>query len=222
MRFSTVFSALAVVATGATGVSAVTSFSANSITTALGLTAQNYYGAPTPPWKPNHKPGWYYGKGTPPQGVFCVLEEVRSLPFDMEQFTEPLFPADLRAFGALPILLAVPQASPASPRLTNLPPPPKYSQTFYNLTCAAQDDSYQTYGLVDTVADCQAMCDSVSGCTFFNTYHDVNGKNGSPQLTCALFQKCLTADSADNCGGQTQPDGSVDFITNSDGYCKTA
>ncbi|KAJ6548830.1 fruit-body specific protein A, partial [Mycena capillaripes] len=100
------------------------------------------------------------------------------------------------------------------------PPPPEYSQTFYNLTCASQDGSYQTYGLVDTVADCEAMCDSVSGCTFFNTYHDVNGKNGSPQLTCALFTYCLDASTADNCGGQTQPDYTIDFITNSDGYCK--
>jgi hypothetical protein len=45
-------------------------------------------------------------------------------------------------------------------------------------------------------------------------------QNGSPQLTCALFSKCLTADSADNCGGQSQPDGSIDYITDSAGYCK--
>ncbi|KAJ7804641.1 hypothetical protein B0H14DRAFT_2883492 [Mycena olivaceomarginata] len=94
--------------------------------------------------------------------------------------------------------------------------PPKYDEKSYNLECAAQDDSYLTYGLVDTVADCQVMCDSVYGCTFINTYHDVNGKNGSPQLTCALFSKCLTADSADNCGGQSQPD----YITDSTGNCK--
>jgi hypothetical protein len=45
-------------------------------------------------------------------------------------------------------------------------------------------------------------------------------QNGSPLLTCSLFTECLTASTADNCGGQTQADGSVDFIINSDGYCK--
>jgi len=99
-------------------------------------------------------------------------------------------------------------------------PPPEYTETFFNLTCASQDSSYQTYGLVDTIADCESMCDSVTGCTFFNTYHDVNGKNGSTQLTCSLFTSCLTASTADNCGGQTQPNGSVDYIIDSDGYCK--
>ncbi|KAJ6548734.1 hypothetical protein B0H19DRAFT_1161851 [Mycena capillaripes] len=157
MRFTTVFSALAVVATGA---SAAT-FTSESISNGLSLTAKNYYGAPTPPWKAGHHPGWYYGKSTPPQGISCYLNG--------------------------------------------------YSQTFYNLTCASQDGSYQTYGLVDTVADCEAMCDSVSGCTFFNR---------NPQLTCALFTYCLDASTADNCGGQTQPDYTIDYIRNSDGYCK--
>ncbi|KAJ7678087.1 hypothetical protein DFH06DRAFT_1167836 [Mycena polygramma] len=193
MRFSTVFSILAVVATGASAAN----FTSESLTTALTLTAANHYGAPIPPWQPGHHPGWYYGHGTPPVGVFCILEGL---------FCELL---ELLPFWHCP-----------KPPPHNPPSPPEYTQTFYNLTCAAQDDGYQTYGLVDTVADCEAMCDSVSGCTFFNTYHDVNGKDGSTQLTCALFEKCLPASSADNCGGQSQPDGSVDFITNSDGYCK--
>ncbi|KAJ6551329.1 hypothetical protein B0H19DRAFT_950401 [Mycena capillaripes] len=192
MRFSTVFSALAVVATGA---SAAT-FSSESIASGLTLTAKNYYGAPTPPWKAGHHPGWYYGKSTPPQGVACNLQGV--------------------SFSILASIAPSPRPRPPAPAT----PPPEYSQTFYNLTCASQDSSYQTYGLVDTVADCEAMCDSVSGCTFFNTYHDVNGKDGSTQLTCALFTYCLDASTADNCGGQYQPDGSVDFIINSDGYCK--
>ena len=68
-------------------------------------------------------------------------------------------------------------------------------------------------------------------------YHDVNGKvrlpyfsyqhvpepslqNGSPLLTCALFKDCHTSSDAINYGGQTQPDGSVDYITDSDGWCK--
>ncbi|KAJ7883446.1 hypothetical protein B0H14DRAFT_2701681 [Mycena olivaceomarginata] len=194
MRFSTVFTAFAVVATGASAAN----FSAESITSAISLTAQNYYGAPIPPWKAGHYPGWYYGKSTPPKGLICFLDKLICELLEL-----------------FPFCFHCPKPPPHNP-----PSPPEYTQTFYNLTCAAQDDSYQTYGLVDTVADCQTMCDSVSGCTFFNTYHDVNGKDGSTQLTCALFQKCLPAESADNCGGQTQPDGSIDYITNSDGYCK--
>ncbi|KAJ7450810.1 hypothetical protein FB451DRAFT_1285201 [Mycena latifolia] len=192
MRFSTLFSTLAVVASGA---------SAGDITDALTLTAANFYGAPIPPWEVGHNPGWYYGQGNP-QGISCILTGL---------FCDIL--------ELLPFCLQCPKPPPPPPP-HQPPPPPEYSQTFYNLTCAAQDDSYQTYGLVDTVADCIAMCDTVPECTFFNTYHDVNGKDGSTQLTCALFKECLPASSADNCGGQTQPDGSVDFITNSDGYCK--
>ncbi|PPQ66990.1 hypothetical protein CVT26_009950, partial [Gymnopilus dilepis] len=100
------------------------------------------------------------------------------------------------------------------------PPPPGYTPTFSNITCAVQADDYLTFGLVDTEEDCTAMCDSVAGCVFVNAYHDVNGKDGSPQLTCSLFGKCHDASAADNCGGQSQPDGSTDFITNSDGFCK--
>jgi hypothetical protein len=41
------------------------------------------------------------------------------------------------------------------PKPPHHPPPPTgppgYGQSFYNLTCAAQDDSYQTFGLVATV-----------------------------------------------------------------------
>ncbi|KAJ7472363.1 hypothetical protein B0H11DRAFT_1352461 [Mycena galericulata] len=190
MRFNTLFTAFAVVATGAYA----TDFSSDSITSALSLTAANFYGAPIPPWEIGHYPGWYYGQGTPPEGIFCFLDALLCELLDL------LFP--FLGFHC--------------PK----PPHQEYSQTFYNQTCASQDSSYQTYGLVDTVADCEAMCDSVAGCTFVNTYHDVNGKNGSTQLTCSLFSTCLTAAANDNCGGQTQPDGSVDFITNSDGYCK--
>jgi hypothetical protein len=45
-------------------------------------------------------------------------------------------------------------------------------------------------------------------------------QNSSPQLTCTLFSKCLTAASADNCEGQSQLDGSIGYVTNSNGYCK--
>ncbi|KAJ7804640.1 hypothetical protein B0H14DRAFT_3486029 [Mycena olivaceomarginata] len=105
--------------------------------------------------------------------------------------------------------------SPWGYQCPSLPPPPPPSPPH-----TSPPSSQLTYGLVDTVEYCEAMCDSGAGCVFINTYHDVNGKNGSPQLTCALFSKCLTAASADNCGEQSQPDGSIDYITNSNGYCK--
>ncbi|KAJ7023258.1 hypothetical protein C8F04DRAFT_970341 [Mycena alexandri] len=204
MRFSAVFSALAVVATGVSAAN----FSANSISSAIALTSSNHYGAPIPPWKVGHHPGWYYGNGSPPSGINAIEIHSQIICELLE-----LFPFCLQCPKP-------PPPPPHNPPPHNPPPPPEYSQTFYNLTCASQDASYQTYGLVDTIADCQAMCDSVAGCTFFNTYHDVNGKDGSTQLTCALFEKCLDASSADNCGGQTQYDGSVDYIIQSDGYCK--
>ncbi|KAJ7233843.1 hypothetical protein B0H12DRAFT_1076474 [Mycena haematopus] len=190
MRFTTLFTAVAVAVTGASA-----QFSAESITNALTLNAANHYGAPIPPWEVGHYPGWYYGSGPFPDGILCWLDELLCELLDL-----------------FPFLFHCPKP-PHNP-------PPEYTPTFTNQTCATQDNSYQTFGLVDTIADCEAMCDSVSGCTFVNTYHDVNGKDGSTQLTCSLFTTCLTAASNDNCGGQSQPDGSVDFITNSDGYCK--
>ncbi|THU82571.1 fruit-body specific gene A, partial [Dendrothele bispora CBS 962.96] len=102
------------------------------------------------------------------------------------------------------------------------PPPPSdgFTPTFLNLTGATQANDFLTFGLVDTVDDCKTMCLNVEGCAFINTYHDVNGKGGSPLLTCSLFGSCHGPDTATNVGGQSQPDGSLDFITNSDGYCK--
>ncbi|KAJ6460272.1 hypothetical protein C8R45DRAFT_1180437 [Mycena sanguinolenta] len=199
MRFTTVFSTIAV---AATSVAATASFSSASVSLAYGFNEKNCYGAPIPPWQSGHHPGWYYGKGHAPQGTKCILDS--------------LFCELLSLFG-----YHCPSPPPPPPP-HQPPPPPPYNQVenFYNLECAAQDGSYLTYGLVDTVDDCYAMCNSVTGCVFFNTYHDVNGKNGSTLLTCALFSQCLTANSADNCAGQTQSDGSVDFISESNGYCK--
>ncbi|KAF8213011.1 hypothetical protein K438DRAFT_1566184 [Mycena galopus ATCC 62051] len=124
----------------------------------------------------------------------------------------------VRATELFPLRIPLPLAAPTDPAAQPAPSP-EYTQSFSDLDCAAQDDSYLTYGLVNTVDDCEAMCSSVSGCTFINTYHDVNGKNGSTQLTCSLFSECLTQSSADNCGGQVQSNGTT-YITNSDGYCK--
>ena len=58
----------------------------------------------------------------------------------------------------------------------------------------------------------------------FNVHTDfdrlVFSQNGSPLLTCALFQYCHDASDATNYGGQTQPDGKVDYIADSNGWCK--
>jgi len=92
--------------------------------------------------------------------------------------------------------------------------------TFHNLDGATEAADYITYQLVATTKACVAACESVSGCTFANSYHDVNGKGGSTLLTCSMYQSCHNADTATNTGGQTQPDGTVDYITNSDGWCQ--
>ncbi len=73
---------------------------------------------------------------------------------------------------------------------------------------------------------------------FLLAYHDVNGKvgffpflskstrsngfsqNGSPDLTCSMYKTCHYANTAINKGGQTQPSGLLDYITESDGWCK--
>ncbi|KAF5326303.1 hypothetical protein D9611_000909 [Ephemerocybe angulata] len=163
-----------------------------------------HYNAPLAPWHPGSKPGWYFGQHPEKHpklfclgGLICKLLEL--LP---KKFHCPKFPPH----------------PPTTPPTT--PPADGYTPTFSNLMGATQAGDYLTFGLVDTIADCKAMCNSVEGCKFINTYHDVNGKDGSTQLTCSLFSGCHDATSATNVGGQTQPDGSLNYIKESDGYCK--
>ncbi|KAJ7054137.1 hypothetical protein C8F01DRAFT_1374597 [Mycena amicta] len=211
----TVFTALAAFAFG---VSAQTPFTvtSDSITSALQLNAINYFNSPLPPWKAGSKPGWHYGSSTP-TGILCLKDKNICQLLDLLGL--------LNHPGCLHHCPHPPPPPPPPPphKPPPPPPPPKYTPTYSNLTCASQDDSsFMTFGLVDTVADCEAMCDAVPGCTFVNSYHDNNdaGKGDSPLLTCSLFSKCLTAASADNCAGQGQPNGGVDFITESSGFCK--
>ncbi|KAJ3799979.1 hypothetical protein GGU11DRAFT_870448 [Lentinula aff. detonsa] len=161
------------------------------------LSQSNHYGAPIPPWEVGSYPGWYYG-----QDPGAIIGWV--LPWLLDTLICDIL--DL-----LPFCLHCPIPKP--------PPKNGWVPTFSNLTGATQAGDYLTYGLVDTIQDCETMCLNVEGCIFINTYHDVNGKNGSPQLTCSLFSLCHDASDADNKGGQTQPDGSVDYITDSDGFC---
>ncbi|KAF9078775.1 hypothetical protein BDP27DRAFT_1206756 [Rhodocollybia butyracea] len=182
--------------------SGVSAFTTNVVQGALSglLTSENCYGAPIPPWEPKSQPGWYYGQN--PQNVIGYI-----IPWLLDELI--CFILELLPFG---FHCPNPHAPPP-------PPTSPWVQTFYNLTGATQASDYMTYGLVDTIADCEAMCLSVSGCAFVNSYDDVNGKNGSPLLTCSLFSTCHNSSDADNRGGQTQPSGLVDFITNSNGFC---
>ncbi|PBK59677.1 hypothetical protein ARMSODRAFT_966733 [Armillaria solidipes] len=170
------------------------------------LNESNSFGAPIVPWDNNGTPGWYYGDS--PDNVPDAFSE---LPWLKDSYICWLLSL-LDAGFVCP-----------TPPFHQSPPPSTdgYSQLFYNYTGATQSPDYMTYGLVDTVAACKDMCDSVTGCIFVNcsSYHDVNGKNGSPLLTCSLFTQCHTLVDAVNRGGQTQADGTIDFITNSDGYC---
>ncbi|KAK0196408.1 hypothetical protein F5146DRAFT_1217502 [Armillaria mellea] len=159
------------------------------------------FNAPIAPWNQNGTPGWYYGDS--PDNVPDAFSD---LPWLMDSY--------------VCWLLSLLDTGFACPTPQSLPPSTDgYSQLFSNYTGATQSPDYMTYGLVDTVTACKDMCNSVTGCVFVNSYHDVNGKNGSPLLSCSLFTRCHTLVDAVNRGGQTQADGSIDFITNSDGYC---
>ncbi|KAF8347199.1 hypothetical protein F5887DRAFT_1072714 [Amanita rubescens] len=96
-----------------------------------------------------------------------------------------------------------------------------YYPTFLNLNGATEASDYLTYTLVPTIYDCFLKCNAVVGCKFVNTYHDVNGKGGSPDLTCSMYKSCHYSNTAINKGGQTQePSGLLDYIIDSDGWCK--
>lgn len=175
--------------------------SSNDATFVNGFTSANFFNAPVTPWTAGAIPGWYYG---------ADASNLDAVPWVVPWLRDPEFCSLL---AATPGSLQCPAANP---------PANGWVQVFSGLTAAIQADDYMTFGLVDTVADCQTMCEGVDGCVFFNAYHDVNGKDGSPLLTCSLYSGCHTAAEATNTGGQTQPDGSVDFITDSEGWCFTS
>ncbi|KAJ7578989.1 hypothetical protein C8J56DRAFT_964525 [Mycena floridula] len=169
------------------------------------LSAANHYGSPIPPWEAGAKPGWYYGKSPSlldllGLGGLPVLDGLLCLIIDI-----------------LPGCLHCPHP-PSHPK-----PPPSdgWTQVFSNLTGAIEADDFLTFGMTDDVEGCKQMCENVGPCFFINAYHDVNGKDGSPLLTCSLYANCHTAAEATNLGGQSQPDGSIDFIRQSDGFCFT-
>ncbi|KIM41663.1 hypothetical protein M413DRAFT_71303 [Hebeloma cylindrosporum] len=211
MRFAPILSVVAVAVSGVAANPVASNPFDLSDVVGHDVSANNHYGAPTPPWS-GGRPGWYYGNNPSNYkqypcltGIICQI--LKYFPHALQCPAKPPKPTPTTSSAPIP---------------TSTVPEDGYTQTFSNLTGATQADDYMTYGLVDTVADCKTMCNTVQGCKFANSYHDVNGKDGSTQLTCSLFTSCHDASSADNYGGQTQPDGSIDFITNSDGWCKVA
>ncbi|KAK7453410.1 hypothetical protein VKT23_011675 [Stygiomarasmius scandens] len=118
--------------------------------------------------------------------------------------------------------VAVPTTSPAStaaPTSTAAPKPPVFEVVFQNLTAAISAPGFLTFSLVDTVAECEAFCTTVEGCVFLNAFNDVHGKGNSTALTCSVYDACHNATEATNVGGQTEPDGTVNFIRNSTAEC---
>ncbi|TFK25793.1 hypothetical protein FA15DRAFT_589713 [Coprinopsis marcescibilis] len=177
----------------------------------------NHYGAgPRRPWERDSGPGWYFGRhpNRAPR-VPCLRDE--NLCRELRRK-----PRDIQCPNPHPTPSSSSSPAPTSSSTPNPGPSDGYTQTFANLSGATQTGSYLTYGLVDTIDDCKAMCNSVEGCAFANTYRDVNGKGGSLLLTCSLFGVCQGPESATNVGGQSQPDGSINYIANSDGWCKSA
>ncbi|KAF9044986.1 hypothetical protein BJ165DRAFT_1594169 [Panaeolus papilionaceus] len=214
-----------------------TTRSSGEIDTRWVFSKGNSYGAPLPPWAEGAAPGWSHcpqSSGNCSPDVPC-LEYGTALCNILSYFPDTLHcprPSDYARYmhkkrGTHNRRLStrssfehgrqVAKRTEPSP----VPNPNPYEPTFSNATGAIQANDYMTFGLVDTVEACQAMCDAVTGCQFVNTYHDVHGKDGSPLLTCSLFAGCHDISSATNTGGQTQPDGSLNSIAQSDGWCKS-
>ncbi|TFK74554.1 hypothetical protein BDN72DRAFT_853899 [Pluteus cervinus] len=191
----------------------------------FGLNSGNHYGAPTPPWKKGCKPGWYLGtKPSKHPGIPCLTDNTCKYVGNYNNkwsnhLCHPKTTTTSHHHTTTTTTTTSSTSSAPSPTPTLND---GYYNTFTNLTAASQADSYMTFGLVDTIDDCLAMCDNTDECVYVNTYFDVNGKDGSTQLTCSLFKECLDASTADNRGGQTQPDGTVDAIADSDGWCKSS
>ncbi|KAJ4479738.1 hypothetical protein C8J55DRAFT_560885 [Lentinula edodes] len=182
------------------------------------LSAMNKHGAPIPPKSAGSRPGWYLGDDPASADGLPWLRDIdlcASLAQSANAIKCP--PVKKSATKTLPkrSASAAPTATATATQSTSTP---SYYTIFSGLDGAIEGSGYLTYGLVDTVSDCESMCNRVSGCIFINTYHDVNGKNGSPELTCSLYSELHTAAEAINKGGQTQPDGSLDYVTDSDGY----
>ncbi|KAJ3813687.1 hypothetical protein F5876DRAFT_73629 [Lentinula aff. lateritia] len=179
------------------------------------LSASNHHGAPFPPGSSGSSAGWYYGDdpssssvdGLPWLGDKDLCAVLKKIPDAIHCPVTKSKPT--KTYG---------RRSAASTPTVSATPTPSYVTVFSGLDASIEGSGYITYGLVDTNADCEAFCNTVSNCIFLNSYYDVNGKDGSPKLTCSLYSVVHTAADATNKGGQTEPNGFVDYISDSAGY----
>ncbi|KAJ3812463.1 hypothetical protein F5876DRAFT_63947 [Lentinula aff. lateritia] len=182
------------------------------------LSASNHHGAPFPPGSFGSRAGWYYGDDPSSSSVdglpwmkdkdLCAV--LKRSPDAIQCPTVKSKPTKTYGRRSAAITDPTPTVTPT--------PIPSYTTEFSGLDGSIEGSGYITYGLVDTNTDCETFCNSVSNCIFFNSYYDVHGKDESPKLTCSLYSVTHTAADATNKGGQTQPDGFVDYISNSSGY----
>ncbi|KAJ6611219.1 hypothetical protein B0H10DRAFT_1919017 [Mycena sp. CBHHK59/15] len=211
MRLCTLITASSLLVSSVSAAVSATSAQTQALTLARGITKDNCYGAPIPPWEEGCHPGWYYGPpDLAPAGLACLVDGVVCLILELLGLC-PKVP--------LPPPPPPPPVGPAPPP----PPPAPYMYQWTNLACAAESwppQNYLTYGIVNTTSECAAMCNQVSKCIFFNTYHDNNAlsKKNSPYLTCSLFAVVLTSINATNCGGQQQNPAPSDVTVISDSY----
>ncbi|KAH7878832.1 uncharacterized protein C8R40DRAFT_1166815 [Lentinula edodes] len=182
------------------------------------LSAPNHHGAPFPPGSFGSSAGWYYGDD--PSSTL-----VDGLPWLKDKDLCAVLKQSPDAIQC-PIVKAKPtktygrrsaDATDSTATATTTPTP-SYTAVFTDLDASIEGSGYITYGLVDTNSDCETFCNTVSNCIFLNSYYDVNGKDESPKLTCSLYSVVHTAAEATNKGGQTEPDGFMDYIANSSGY----
>ncbi|KAJ7054136.1 hypothetical protein C8F01DRAFT_1324405 [Mycena amicta] len=165
---------------------------------AYSINEGNCYGAPIPPWEPACYPGWYYGRCQfAPAGLLCLVDGLLCFILD-----------GLLGFHFCPVDPLPPPTGGGGTGTGGavIPPPPNgYTYTFSNLTCAAVGcPTYLTFGMVETMADCAAMCNTVPKCKFVNSYYDRNSSKPPNLLTCSLFNDTRTVADATNCGGQQQ------------------
>ncbi|KAJ4479736.1 hypothetical protein C8J55DRAFT_76502 [Lentinula edodes] len=185
--------------------------------TVASLSASNHHGAPFPPGSFGARAGWYYGDdsssasvdGLPWLGDKDLCAVLKQSPDAIQCPTVKSKPTKThgRRSAAMDDITPTPTSSST----------PTYTTVFSGLDASVQGSGYITYGLVETNADCEALCNSVSNCVFYNSYYDIN-KDDSPKLTCSLYSEVHTAADATNTGGQTEPDGFVDYISDSAGY----
>ncbi|KAF8347345.1 hypothetical protein F5887DRAFT_957970 [Amanita rubescens] len=111
-----------------------------------GFDSDGHFGAQTPPWAKGCHPGWYYGENPSSYpDVFCLTPDTcHKIHSKSLGFHCPPNPYPSSEDG--------------------------YYQTFSNLKAATEASDYLTYGLVESVEACLAMCDCVEGCSFVNSY----------------------------------------------------